>query len=77
MLKQRYSVRLLRQGKNLALSQDACLEKVGVLSEVTPRKVVVRLKQRGKLKKKAVLEVSLMGIHREEALHLLGSRGRH
>ena len=36
----------LRRGKNLALSEDTCLEKERVRSKVTPRKVGVGLKRR-------------------------------
>ena len=36
----------LRRGKNLAFSEDTCLEKEKVQSKVTPRKVGVGLKQR-------------------------------
>ena len=36
----------LRRGKNLAFSEDTCLEKEGVPSKVTPKKVGVGLKQR-------------------------------
>ena len=36
----------LRRGKNLALSEDTCLEKETVRSKVTPRKIGVGLKQR-------------------------------
>ena len=36
----------LRRGKNLAFSEDTCLEKERVRSKMTPRKVGVRLKQR-------------------------------
>ena len=36
----------LRRGKNLAFSEDACLEKERVRSKVTPRKVGVGLKRR-------------------------------
>ena len=36
----------LRRGKNLAFSEDTCLEKERVRSKVTPRKVGVRLKRR-------------------------------
>ena len=36
----------LRRGKNLALSEDTCLEKERVQSKVTPRKVEVELKRR-------------------------------
>ena len=38
--------RALRRGKDLAFSEDACLEKESVRSKVTPRKVGVGLKQR-------------------------------
>ena len=34
----------LRRGKNLAFSEDACLEKERVRSKMTPRKVEVELK---------------------------------
>ena len=36
----------LRRGKNLAFSEDTCLEKGRVRSKVTPRKVGVGLKRR-------------------------------
>ena len=36
----------LRRGKNLAVSEDTCLEKEKVRSKVTPRKVGVGLKRR-------------------------------
>ena len=36
----------LRRGKNLAFSEDTCLEKERVRSKVTPRKVEVGLKRR-------------------------------
>ena len=41
----------LRRGKNLAFSEDTCLENERVRSKVTPRKVGVGLKQRRKLNK--------------------------
>ena len=41
MMKQRYSVRPLRRGKNLAFSEDTGLEKERVRSKVIPRKVGV------------------------------------
>ena len=37
----------LRRGKNLAFSEDTCLEKERVQSKVTPRKIGVGLKRRG------------------------------
>ena len=36
----------LGRGKNLAFSEETCLEKERVRSKVTPRKVGVRLKRR-------------------------------
>ena len=36
----------LRRGKNLAFSEDTCLEKEIVRSKVTPKKVGVELKRR-------------------------------
>ena len=36
----------LRRGKNLAFSEDTCLEKERVRSKVTPRKVGAGLKRR-------------------------------
>ena len=43
----------LRQGKNLAFSEDTCLEKERVWSKVTPRKVGVGLKPRRDLSKRS------------------------
>ena len=42
----------LRRGKNLAFSEDTCLEKERVQSKVTPRKVGVGLKRRLKPSKR-------------------------
>ena len=42
----------LTQGKNLAFSEDRCLEKERVQSKVTPRKVGVGLKRRRELDKR-------------------------
>ena len=42
----------LRRGKNLAFSEDTCLEKKRVQSKVTPRKVGVGLKQMRKPSRK-------------------------
>ena len=39
----------LRRGKNLAFSEDTCLEKKRVRSKVTPRNVGVGLKRRREL----------------------------
>ena len=52
----------LRRGKNLAFSEDTCLEKERVRSKVTPRKVGVELKRRREPSRRR-LEVSLVGIH--------------
>ena len=52
----------LRREKNLAFSEDTCLEKERVWSKVTPRKVGVGLKRRQELSGRK-LEVSLVGIH--------------
>ena len=54
----------LSLGKNLAFSEDTCLEKERVWSKVTPRKVGLGLKRRREPSKRRVgLEVSLVGIH--------------
>ena len=51
-------------GKNLAFSEDTCLEKERVWSKVTPRKVGLGLKRRREPSKRRVgLEVSSVGIH--------------
>ena len=42
----------LRQGKNLAFSEDTCLEKERVWSKMISRKVEVEVKRRRKLNKK-------------------------
>ena len=42
----------LRRGKNLAFSEDTCLEKERVWSKVTPRKVGVGLKRRQELSRR-------------------------
>ena len=43
----------LRRGKNLAFSEDKCLEKERVWSKVSRRKVGVGLKRRRELNKKS------------------------
>ena len=69
----------LRRGKNLAFSEDTCLEKERVRSKVTPRKVGVGLKRRREPSRTrlgwrlAWWESTEM----KEASHLLGLRGRH
>ena len=42
----------LRRGKNLAYSEDTCLEKERVRSMVNPRKIGVGLKRRRELSKR-------------------------
>ena len=42
----------LKRGKNLAFSEDACLEKERVRSKVTPRKFEVGLKRRREMSQK-------------------------
>ena len=44
----------LRHGRNLAFSEDACLEKERVRSKVTPRKVGVELKRRREPSKRSL-----------------------
>ena len=69
----------LRRGKNLAFSEDACLEKETVLSKVTPRKVEVGLKRRRELSKKRLgWRLAWWGsTEKKVASHLLRLRGRH
>ena len=45
----------LRRGKNLAFSEDTCLEKERVRSKVTPRKNGVRLKRRRESSKRRLV----------------------
>ena len=69
----------LRRGKNLAFSEDTCLEKERVRSKVTPRKVGVGLKRRQKPSKRRLRwRLTWLGsTEKKEASHLLGLRGRH
>ena len=68
----------LRRGKNLAFSEDTCLEKERVRSKVTPRKVGVGLKRRRELSKRRLgWRLAWWGSTKKEASHLLGLRGRH
>ena len=69
----------LRRGKRLAFSEDTYLEKERVRSKVTPRKVVVGLKQNRELnKKRCDWRLAWWGsTEKKEASHLLGLRGRH
>ena len=69
----------LRRGKNLAFSEDTCLEKERVRSKVTPRKVGVGLKRRREPSRRR-LGYRLAWwrfTEKKEASHLLGLRGRH
>ena len=69
----------LRRGKNLAFSEDTCLEKERVQSKVTPRKVGVGLKQMWELSRRRVgWRLAWWGTtEKNEASHLLELRGRH
>ena len=60
-------LKALRRENNLAFSEDTCLEKERVRSEVTPRKVGVGLKRRREPSKRRLgWRLSLVGIHQEE-----------
>ena len=69
----------LRQGNNLAFSEDTRLEKERVRSKVTQRKVGVELKRRRELNKRRLgWRLAWWGsTEKNEASHLLGLRGRH
>ena len=68
----------LRRGKNLAFSEDTCLEKERVRSKVTPRKVGVGLKRRREPSRRRLgWRLAWWGSTKKEASHLLGLRGRH
>ena len=68
----------LRRGKNLAFSEDTCLEKERVWSKVTPRKVGVGLKRRWEPSRRRLgWRLAWWGSTKKEASHLLGLRGRH
>ena len=80
MRKQRYSVRRTwPSAKNLAFSEDTCLEKERVRSKVTPRKVGLGLKRRREpsIKRLGWRLAWLGSTEKKEASHLLGFRGRH
>ena len=67
----------LRCGKNLAFSEDTCLEKERVRSKVTLGKVGVGLKRRRELNKRRLSWRLVWWIStKKEASHLLGLRGR-
>ena len=68
----------LRRGKNLAFSEDTCLEKERVRSKVTPKEFGVGLKRRRELSKRRLgWRLAWWGSTKKEASHFLGLRGRH
>ena len=69
----------LRRGKNLAFSEDTCLEKERVQSKVTPRKVGVGLKRRREPNKRRLgwRLAWWRSTKKKEASHLIGLTGRH
>ena len=69
----------LRRGKNLAFSEDTCLEKERVRSKVTPRIVGVGLKRRREPSRRRLgWRLAWWGsTEKKEASHLLGLRRRH
>ena len=69
----------LRREKNLAFSEDTCLEKERVRSKVTPRKVGVGLKRRREPSRRRLgWRLAWWGsTEKKEASHLLGLSGRH
>ena len=69
----------LRRGKNLAFSEDTCLEKEKVRSKVTPKNVGVWLKSRREPSKRRLgwKLAWWVSTEKKEASHFLGLRGRH
>ena len=69
----------LRRGKNLAFSEDTCLEKERVRSKVNEIKVGVELKRRQEPSKRRLgwRLAWWESTEKKEASHLLGLRGRH
>ena len=68
----------LRCGKNLAFTEDTCLEKKRMRSKVTPRKVGFGLKWRWEPSKRLGWSLAWWGsTEKKKALHLLELRGRH
>ena len=69
----------LRRGKNLAFSEDTCLEKERVRSKVTPTKVGVGLKRRREpSRRKLGWRLARWGsTEKKEASHFPELRGRH
>ena len=68
----------LRRGKNLAFSEDTCLEKERVRSKVTPRKIGMRLKRRREPSRRRLgWRLAWWGsTEKKEASDLLELRGR-
>ena len=70
--------KVLKPAKNLAFSEDTCLQKKRVRLKVTPRKVGVGLKRRRELnKRRSGWRLAWWGFAEKEVSHLLGLRGRH
>ena len=71
--------KVLRRGKNLAFSENTCLEKARLRSKVTPRKVGEGLKRRREPSKSRLgWRLAWWGsTEKKKASHLLGLRGRH
>ena len=69
----------LRREKNLAFSEDTCLEKERVRLKVTPRKVGVGLKRkREPSRRRWGWRLAWSGsTQKKEASHFLGLRGKH
>ena len=69
----------LRRGKNLAFSEDTCLEKERVQWKVTPRKVEVGMKwRREPIRRRLGWRLAWWESTEEKgASHLLGLKGRH
>ena len=69
----------VRRGKNLAFSEDTCLEKESVRLKVTPKKVGVGMKRRREPSSRRLgWRLAWWGsTEKKEASHLLGLRGKH
>ena len=69
----------LRHGKNLAFSEDTCLEKERVRSKVTPRKVGIGLKRRREPNRRRLgwRLAWWRSTEKKEASHMLELRERH
>ena len=67
--------RALMRGKNLAFSEDTCLEKERVRSKVIPRRVGVGLKRKREMSNRRFAWWE--STEKKDASHFLGLRGRH